>query len=165
MRVICAAIVALLLMTACDGDGDAPPRVSAPAPSPEVDPNEPCAFLSPSQIERAIDSDVSTEREVDSHDLVTRICSYKTTKPWASVSVVVDDEVTAREFERLMDRDPPNTEPVDAIGDGAFIHACASITVLVDGTLVSMGLQHLTTCEETAKVLRALAGEAVSRLT
>jgi hypothetical protein len=59
-----------------------------------------------------------------------------------------------------MNRDSINTEPVEGIGDGAFIHACASITTLVDEVLVSVSVQHLTTCDETGDALKAL-GRAV----
>ena len=121
-------------------------------------------MLSPEEIERAIQTKVSGEREVGSHDLVARICSYETTKPWSSVGVSLEDEVTAEAFNEEMTRDPPNTQKVDGIGDGAFIHGCSGITVLVEDTQVSLGVQHLTTCEETGDVLRSLAKEAVEQL-
>ena len=169
MRPFSGLVIALLVASSCGAEGDTPPSAGGPpsdeSPSaPQVDPEDPCALLSPEDIERAIRADVSTEREVGSKDLVTRICSYDTAKPWSSVGVSVEDEVTAEAFNEKMTRDPPNTQKVDGIGDGAFIHGCSGIAVLVEDTQVSLGVQHLTTCEETAEVLRALANEAVEQL-
>ena len=161
--------MALLLVSSC-AEGRGTPSSAGGPPSDEspsvtqVDPEDPCSLLSPEDIERAIRANVSSEREVGSKDLVTRICSYDTTKRWSSVGVSLEKGVTAEAFNEKMTRDPPNTQKVDGIGDGAFIHGCSGITVLVEETQVSMGVQHLTTCEETADVLRALANEAVEQL-
>jgi hypothetical protein len=58
-----------------------------------------------------------------------------------------------------MNRDSINTEPVEGIGDGAFIHACASITTLVDEVLVSVSVQHLTTCDDLPTEVAAQRSE------
>lgn len=157
-----ALLVISLLLASCQPD--APPRPDTGTTAVgEVDPQEPCALLSPASVQRAIETEVSDEAEVSAHGR-GRICSYGTTEPWASVGVVVEDDVTRRAFDKRLRRDQINTDPVDGIGDGAFIQACVSITVLVDDALVSASVQHFTTCDETAVVLRALGREMVAAL-
>jgi hypothetical protein len=157
-----ASLIALVLFSAaCDQDAaltDPPPQTR------EIDLAEPCAFLSPNQVERAVGTPVRDEREVDSHDLITRICSYTTTEPYASVGVVIDSPVTQEEFEKRMRRDPVNTKILDGVADMAFIHGCSSVDLLVGDVSASLGVQHLTTCEKTEIVLLALAKEAIAEL-
>lgn len=169
MKPFSGLVIVLLLASSCAEEGRTTSSAGSPStgsrPVAQVDPEDPCALLSPEEIERAIGTNVSGEREVGSRDHVTRICIYDTTKPWSSVGVSLEDEVTAEAFNQEMDRDPRNTEKVEGIGDGAFIHGCAGITLLVEDTQVSLGVQHLTTCDETGAVLRAVASEAVEQLT
>lgn len=135
-----AAIVLLVAVTlgACESE-----RVEK-GPSPitaEIDPQNPCDLLSPEQVEAAIKTEVRGEEEVGSHDLVTRICSYKTTKPWSSVGLSLEDGISRDEFDERIRRDPPNTEAVEGIGDGAFIHGCSGVFVYAGEVLVSAGVQ------------------------
>lgn len=161
MKLLALVVFGTLAATVCENDVANQP----PAPSVvEVDPREPCALLSPAQVQRAVGTKVRSENEVGSHDLVTRICHYETTEPWASVGVSIKDGISQGQFEKLMDRDRLNTESVDGIGDGAFIYGCSGITVLVDDVVLSLGVQHLTACEETGDVLRALGREATIAL-
>ena len=129
-----------------------------------ADPKNPCELLSPQQVEDAIGTEVTGEQEVGSHDPATRICSYETDKPWASVSLSLRTDVSTDAFEKKMRRDRINTQPVEGIGEGAFIHACASISVLVSNVSVDTSIQHLTTCDETGAVLRKLGTTVVSAL-
>ena len=153
MRRVLAAVVVLLALIACDNKTvDNSPAESGA----QVDPQSPCDLLSPAQVEDAIDTEVRSEEEVDSHDPVTRICSYKTSQPWASVGVSLKSNVSHDRFDKAMRRDSINTDPVQGIGEGAFIHGCASITVYAEQVLVSASVQHLTTCEETSVVLKGL---------
>lgn len=138
---------------------------STPTPAREIDAKDPCSLLSPEQVEVAIGTPVRDEREVEARDLVTRICHYETTEPYGSVDVVVRQHVSQDEFETRVNRDPANAEVLDGVGDGAYIHACVSLEMLVKETVVSISVQHFTTCEKTEVVLRALAGEALSELT
>ena len=147
-------LVSLALLAGCD------PAREAPA----LHPSAPCELLEPDQVKRALGTPIRREREVGSHDLVTRICSYDTGKPYASVGVVIETEVSRTEFERKMNRDSINTEPIDGVGEMAYIHGCNSLQLLAEGTYVSMGLQHLTTCEDSERVLRALGAEALAEL-
>jgi len=150
-----AVALVVLSFAACEQEvTDSPP----PRTVVDVDAEEPCSLLTPDQVEQAIGTEVGGEAEVDSHDPVTRICSYDTTEPWASVGVSLVEDVTLGQFTEKMNRDSINTEPVGGIGNGAFIHGCASITTLVGDVMVSVSIQHLTTCEETNDVLKALGG-------
>lgn len=165
MRIAALLGAVLLLFPGCelggeDGRSDRPPDSQLSA----VDPEEPCDLLSPEQVQRAIGTEVTTEREVDSHDPATRICSYETREPWASVGVVLETGITPSEFRKRARRDAINTEATAGIGDDAFIHGCASINVLLGEVVVGMSVQHLTSCDETAEVLRNLGQEAVGQL-
>ncbi len=154
----CAVLLALLVLLACDERGP------SAAPDPSIlgaDANDPCELLFPLQVEEVVGSRVKGEEEVVGHDRVTRICFYETGKPWASVSVSLKADVSPEDFEEAMQRDPINSEPVNDVGEEAFIHACASITVFANGVLVSASVQHLTTCDQTAVVLRKL-GTAIA---
>ena len=147
------AVAVLLTLVSCDSQT----VDNSPAESrAQVDPQNPCDLLSPAQVEDAIDTEVLAEEEVDSHDPVTRICSYQTDQPWSSVGLSLETNVSHDQFDKAMRRDPINTEPVKDIGQGAFIHACASITVYAEQVLISASVQHLTNCEETSVVLRGL---------
>lgn len=148
-----APIVVVLLLAGCTTE--APERSRRQAAS-RVDPDDPCDLLTPQQVEDAIGTEVRGEREVASHNPAIRICSYETTEPWASVGVSLEANVNSQDFDDEIRRDPPNTEPVDDVGDGAFIHACASVTVHVSQTLVTAAIQHFTTCDETRVVLTNL---------
>jgi hypothetical protein len=155
------ALLVAMSLGACESEGveEIPSPITA-----EIDPQNPCDLLSPEQVGAAIKTEVRDEEEVDSHDLVTRICSYKTTKPWSSVGLSLEDGISRDEFDERVRRDPPNTEPVGGIGDGAFIHGCSGIFVYTGQVLVSAGVQHLTTCEETSIVLKSLARTIVNTL-
>jgi hypothetical protein len=156
-----AAVAVFLAVVACDNQL----VDDSPAPSTVVaDPENPCDLLSPAQVEDAVEAEVRSEEEVDSHDPVTRICSYKTAQPWASVGVSLETDVSPDQFNKELRRDSINTEPVEGIGEGAFIHACASITVYSKQVLVSASVQHLTTCEETSVVLKGLGNTIVAAL-
>ena len=148
-------LVALVLLAGCD---------QRPQSTRTFDAKDPCGLLTPKQVEKAIGTPIGPEREVGSHDLVTRICSYDTSKPYASVGVVIETDVGPDDFERRMKRDPINTEPVDGVGEMAYIHGCSSLQLLAEETYVSMALQHLTTCEDSEEVLRAIAAEAIAEL-
>lgn len=152
-----APIAIVLLLAGCttEAPGESPPQAES-----RVDPDKPCELLAPQQVEAAISTDVEGEREGDSHDPGTRICVYETTEPWASVAVSLEDNVSPEDFDEEMRRDSINTEPVDDIGDGAFIHGCASITVYVSDFLVTASVQHLTTCDASTVVLTNL-GRAI----
>lgn len=155
-----AACVLVLLIGCTNG---APEQLARQAES-LVDPEKPCELLAPQQVEAAINTDVEGEREVDSHDPATRICSYATTEPWASVAVSLEANVSPDEFAKEVRRDRPNTEPVDNIGDSAFIHGCSSITMYASDVAVTASVQHLTTCEETSVVLQSLGRAIVESL-
>ena len=151
-----------LLLVGCTNEAS---QQAAPRAEVRLDPEQPCELLTPEEVETAIGTEVDGEREVDSHQPGTRICSYRTTKPWASVSVSLETDVSPEGFEKEMRRDPRNTERVEDIGDGAFIHACAGIIVNTSDVMVTASIQHLTTCEETSVVLTNLGrvlAEAVS---
>jgi hypothetical protein len=161
MRFFAIVTLAALTMVACGREVAGLPiqgTVNA------LDPQEPCSLLSPRQVQRAIKTKVDGEREGDSHDPVTRICHYEAIGPWGSVGLSLDVQTDRDEFTKRLRRDPQNTERVDGIGDGAFIHACSSISVLVGDVLVTVGVQHVTMCEETGVVLRALGREVVTAL-
>ena len=153
----------LVAGAACDSPAPVAPSSRPPAVR-AVDAGAPCDVLSPAQVEEAVGTPVEREREADSLD-GTRLCSYDTTAPYSSVSVAVEPDMTAREFDKRMERDPANTEILDGPADAAFVHACASVELLEEDVFVSISVQHLTTCEETQAVLRALATEAVASLT
>ncbi|MBW3594568.1 MAG: DUF3558 domain-containing protein [Actinobacteria bacterium] len=148
-----APIGAVLLLAGCTGEAPEEPARQAES---RLDPAKPCELLTPEQVEAAISTDVEREREVESHDPGTRICSYDTTQPWTSVGISLEDKISSEDFDDEMRRDPINTEPVDDIGDGAFIHGCSSITVYAANVVATASVQHLTTCEETSVVLQAL---------
>lgn len=164
MRFVCGLGIAIMLIPACNGN-EHQVIVEESGSTAQVDPEDPCAFLSLAQVESAIGTNVSEKREVPSRDLETRICTYETSEPWSSVGVSMKTEVTPEDFQDLMKRDPRNSDTVEGIGEGAFIHGCSGINVHVDDLVVSLGVQHLTTCEETAEVLQALGTEAVEQLT
>ena len=161
-----AAILGVMVFFAgCDPNGEDPRPIGSPDSSQSVvDPEDPCRFLSPTQVQDAIGTEVTSEQEVASHDPSARICSYQTTEPWASVGVVLETGIPRSEFEGRARRDAINTEAAAGIGDAAFIYGCASINVLVGEVVVSMSVQHLTTCEETGEVLRNLGREAADQL-
>jgi hypothetical protein len=121
-----------------------------------VDPSDPCGLLSPEQVQAAVGTKVQDGEEIGSILGSTRICSYKTAEPWASVQVYLEEDVSAHEFNKPRRSDPANTESVPGIGDGAFIAACAGISVLTRNVLVAASVQHLTTCDETDVVLEKL---------
>jgi hypothetical protein len=161
MKALAAAVAVSLAFVACENTtADKSPPPSAVV----VNPENPCDLLSPTQVQNAVDSEVRSEEEVDSHDPTTRICSYKTDQPWSSVGVSLKTEVSRVQFDKEMRRDSINTEPVEDIGEGAFIHGCASITVYAEQVLVSASLQHPTTCEATSVVLKDLGSSIVSAL-
>ena len=152
---------AVLSLVACEQEiaDPSPPRMLA-----QVDAEEPCSLLTPEQVGEAIGTQIRSESEVDSHDPNTRICSYKTTAPWTSVSISLETDFSTEEWAKEVKQDPVNTEPVAGIGDGTLIHACASIAVFEADALVWASVQHLTTCDETSVVLKALGRTIVDTL-
>ncbi len=143
-------IVLMLIATACQSTSE------TPEPRAVVNPHDPCALLSPAQVEDALGSDVRSERLGESRpgpEGVVPLCLYETGPPFSTLALHVEQPVSRSEFDREIDRDPRNTETLDGIGDAAFIHAGVSILVLQDGTVVGASLQHFEDIDETRRAL------------
>lgn len=134
----------------------------------QVDPDDPCAFLTPGHVEIALGVDVRAEREAESHEdpqgNSVPLCIYETARPFTSLSVFIDTPVTASEYRGPYERNPLNTKPVSDIVDLAFIDAGVSVSTLVGDTVFSASVQHLDNGPETERVLRRLGGMAANRL-
>lgn len=159
-RVALAALIVGLFVTACQEE-------ERPAPERQIQSvtdDEPCDLLSIAQVERALSTRVRNQGEVGSHQPGVRLCRYGVGRPYASITVYVEHDVRVEEFEKRRDRDPINTKNVAGFGDGAFIHACVSLSLLSDDAFVAVGVQHFDTCEDTAGVLRRLADQVLLAL-
>jgi hypothetical protein len=129
-----------------------------------VDPSDPCSLLSPDLIASAANIEVSRERRVQSRaEESVPLCMYPT-QPFNSVTLHLESPVSKTDFVKRLQRDPLNTNDVSGIGDMGFVHAGASIQTFVDGTVVGISAQHLTTVEETERALIAIAKRAVAQL-
>jgi hypothetical protein len=132
-----------------------------------VDLSAPCSLLSPEQVARALDMTVDHAAEVDSHpDTQGRtvpLCVYEG-HPYDSVTIQLEGGVSSSDFESRLNRDPINTARIEGLGDDAFIHAWASVSVRVGQEVVSITLQKFGGHEATKIVLERLAREALSEL-
>lgn len=157
-------MVLILIASACDSnpssDGTLPLRV--------VDPFDPCSLLSSEEVAEALEMEVHRVAEADSHPdsdgRTVPLCVYETGHPYDSVAIQLEAGVTASDFEMRHDRDPINTVRIDGVGDDAFIHAGASVAVLVNQEVVDISLQKFGRDEVTDTVLLSLARKAESAL-
>ncbi len=154
-------VVLTLLLGLCAGCEPDPP---APRPA-VVDPERPCAFASADEVGAAVGSDrVASPLEGVSRDASTRLCSYGVGRPFNTVTLYVEDDVTEDEFRERMNRDPLNTDPLEGAGEIAFTHAGVSVSVWDGGRSASAGLQHFGSPDATRTALEELAGLIDSKL-
>lgn len=173
MKTLLVGLALVLIACGTPSPREAPQRVApfgqAATDSYEVDPDDPCALLTPQEVSEAIGLEVEEEREVPSKSdgvkgQSSRLCLYDTTEPYGSIVVYLNSEVAEKDFRKNMRRDPINTEEVPDVGDLAFIHGGAGIQILVDDTAVSVSVQMFDSVEEAELALRNVGKVAAERL-
>jgi hypothetical protein len=124
---------------------------------------DPCSVLSEHDVAVVTGSEVSSSELVPPTQMKVPgagpLCSYDVPVRFASVGVAIQSK-SLQAFEADRDRDPANTDVVGGIGDGAYIHALASISVFDDGRVINIGLQH-GAGTDAVPVLEQLARAAV----
>ena len=110
-------------------------------------PDDPCALVSPADVEAATDSTVTRSGPIPdwrkrlATDRDPNPCEYVTDGEHGSIAVYVDPHGAA-DFTRMRDKDPVNSEAIDGLGDEAFVFGLAVLYVRVAGGYFAMKTQH-----------------------
>lgn len=157
MKRLCLAVL-LVACAACESD--------APAPAAAVvDPDRPCAFASAGEIAGAVGGTAGTARSVEARSKDgTLLCTYGVGRPFNTVTLYVEDDVSRGEFVDRMARDPLNTDDLDGAGELAYTHGGVAVSVWEDGRAVSASLQHFGEPDATREALERLGQLIDSKL-
>jgi hypothetical protein len=105
---------------------------------------DPCSLLTDEDVARATGDEVTTSSLVPPEQMRipgSPVCSYEVPGRFTSVGVEVATR-SMEQFEVDRDSDPLNTDIVEGIGEGAYIHGLGSIVVFEGGREIEIGIQH-----------------------
>ncbi|MEO8292974.1 MAG: hypothetical protein ABI635_07510 [Actinomycetota bacterium] len=128
-------------------------------------PDDPCALLTREQVAAATGSAVLSAGVLPDERFMVPVdpnpCGYETDGRFGQVIVTV--EQGRRAFIEARDRDPRNTQPLESIGDEAFVHGGADLWVLVGDGSFSIEAQH-GAGDAAVSMLQTLARDALANL-
>ena len=106
---------------------------------------DPCALVTVEEVESATASTVVSSGLVPDERLRfpedPKPCEYVTDGQHEAISVYVHPH-DASDFTRLRDEDPRNTDTIEGVGDDAYAHGLASLTVRVGDGYFVLVTQH-----------------------
>jgi hypothetical protein len=131
-------VIALLSAAACTGGG---PNTEGQ----DALPTDPCTLVTVDDVEAATGNAVTGSGLVpDERQRLPELpnpCEYVTEGRHGSIVVSVNPDGAAM-FDRLRERDPINSVPIDGVGDEAYAHGLSSLLVRVGGGYFEIGTQH-----------------------
>lgn len=124
---------------------------------------DPCSILTENDVATATGDPVASSGLVPPEQMripgLGPVCSYEVPGRFTSVGVEVAS-TSMEAFEAERDSDPANTDIVQGIGEGAYIHGLGSIVVFDRGREIEIGFQH-GPGTEAVPVLEQLARAAL----
>lgn len=151
--------VLMLACAACDRD--------APAPAPAVvDPERPCEVATAAEIAEAVGASAPPASPLEGVSRGGRIplCNYGVGRPYTTVTVQVETDVSEDEFVDRMARDPLNTDELEGAGELAYTHGGVAVSVWEDERALSASLQRFDDVDETRGALERLGRLFASKL-
>ncbi len=127
-------------------------------------PDDPCALVTTDQVAAATGSAVLSAGVVPDERLFSPTdpnpCAYETDGRFGQVIVMTHDR---EGYVDIRDRNPQFTQPVQGVGDEAFVQGGSSLWVLVGDSAFSIGAQH-GAGDAAVSMLETLAWDALANM-